>query len=239
MKQIFFKTVRNDYTSVWAIGKYSRRYEIGKRYTFDPELPAHVFGLNSCGEYFTPYSGSKFIEQNIDHQQVYEQRAENSGSRVLICYGEVKLKQIPVCDIGQDWDFSDEWNTSPKWRFTSSDFVVVGEIDPPDGRVQDTLEEKRDGWVVKRDFKYTAPAPTTVEAPVVETAPPDGAVALAGQFLTMNTPNSAYFTDPAPPRVQRVLRDRSGRFTSKAYTSVKLVYTVPVSRDKNGRFAKR
>ena len=127
MKQIFFKTVREDGTSVWAIGQYCRRYEVGKHYKFDPRTPAHVFGLDTEYSCIEPQSSTAYFpEQSINHNEIYAQRAEsNGGNRVLICYGEVKIQKVPVCHLFEDWDLTKAWT---EWRFTSDDFDVIGEI---------------------------------------------------------------------------------------------------------------
>jgi hypothetical protein len=147
-KQIFFKTVQNDYTSVFAIGKYKRKYKVNERYTFDEGTPAHVFGLNDDGMYTPPNSEEKKLPiQNIHHDLIYSKRAERgAGNRVLICYGEVETKRVPVCNIDENWNFS---RASYKWRYTSSDFTVIGEIQP---KRRDSIPLRRNGYRVIRAF---------------------------------------------------------------------------------------
>ncbi len=140
MKQIFFKTVRSDYSSVWAIGKYRKIYEIGKRYTFDPRTPAHIFGVRPCSLGRTDYKlrvyepDCQWEEQEINHDHIYNHRAEPDGSRVIICYGEVRKDRVPVCFIDNHWNFE---QAPFQWRFVSDDFTVIGEIKPTAPRLKD------------------------------------------------------------------------------------------------------
>ncbi len=133
MKQIFFKTVCEDGGSVWAIGKYRRIYEVGKRYVFDPALPAYVFGITQgftrgYSRQARPEYSAEFPEQSLDdHEDIYQNRAERTGGRVLICYGVVRNAIIPYCDIGFDWDFK-QTRTIRQW--VCDDFMVIGEIKP-------------------------------------------------------------------------------------------------------------
>ena len=129
MKQIFFKTVHQDGTSIWAIGRFKIKYKIGGHYNFDPRTPAHVFGLDDKGQYrICPRSDSgPMPEQTIDHERVYRWRAEQSGNRVFICYGEVYLGYVPRCTIEDDWDLV---NAEKKYVYVSHEFDVIGEIKP-------------------------------------------------------------------------------------------------------------
>jgi len=129
MKQIFFKTVREDYSSVYARGKLSKTYKIGEHYTFPEVLPAHVF----------PYC--KGISQGgagIDFDFVYNSRKEvAAGNRVLICYGEVVRREVPCFDICDDsWNLNKIFSGNfydKEQRETSVDFDVIGEIALPRG----------------------------------------------------------------------------------------------------------
>lgn len=96
-KQIFFKTVRHDGSSVWAPPGLGRVYEIGKTYRFRRNLPAHVFKPD-------PYS-------NLD--ATWWVRAEGTGGkRVLICWGIANLQIVPVVKIENFLLDAPEYNTS-------------------------------------------------------------------------------------------------------------------------------
>ncbi len=134
MKQIFFKTVRKDGGSVWAVGKYRQIYEVGKRYVFDPALPAHVFGMNENTESkpyislyrVSPHACREFPVQSLNDQQlIYRKRAESSGTRVLIGYGQVRNARVPYCHIGSHWDFRNLCSTT---QWVCDDFTIIGEI---------------------------------------------------------------------------------------------------------------
>ena len=140
MKSIFFKCVRSDGSSLWAIDKYARKYEIGKRYVFDKKTPSHIFlvaknliyndyRLNYC---FDDKSTYDFKDIPLDnHDLIYKLRPEQSISpRVLICYGDVKLRKVAICDVTLNWDFASKYTTHFEERFTSTDFTVIGEIFP-------------------------------------------------------------------------------------------------------------
>lgn len=116
-KQIFFKTVRSTGESVHAIGKFNRTYEVGKRYRFPKAFPAHVYLPRD--------------KHAISSDQVYKDRPEGSyGNRVLICYGEVKLgARVPRFPVNDDWHL-ENIQCYTTYRDCSTDFVVVGEIEP-------------------------------------------------------------------------------------------------------------
>jgi hypothetical protein len=141
MKTLFFKTVRNNYTSVWAAGPFKKTYNIGQRYQFDRNHPAHVFLVNHEGSRLVPtdfYNASPRKAELWKQEAafpaellntVYFLRAEVSGSRVLICFGEVELVAVPVMGVRSEvWDFGYDRFQEP--RFVSCDFVVIGEIHP-------------------------------------------------------------------------------------------------------------
>jgi hypothetical protein len=133
MKRIFFKTVRRNYTSVWALGKFKTKYKVGKRFTFDPKHPSHCFLVDEKGSPLYPSSGDiarKLSAATIpdDLEKVYARRAESAGSRVLICFGEVTPLMVPVCEVDvASWNFA---LAETKARWTCCDFVVLGEIFP-------------------------------------------------------------------------------------------------------------
>ena len=139
MKQIFFKTTRESGASLYAVGKYKQIYKIGKSYQFSEKTPAHVFLLKQerdksmssyCWNYHIPNSVDNVPPEQIldDHDLIYKNRAEKTtGNRVLICYGELSPRRVPVCNIAFNWDFR---YAIEKWRWTSTDFIVIGEIIP-------------------------------------------------------------------------------------------------------------
>lgn len=131
MKQIFFKSVREDGSSAYAVGKYKQIYEIRKGYTFNPKLPAHVFLYHSnlgVMVYPTALTEKIPIVDLINHDEIYRERPEALACiRVLICYGEVRILSVPVCDINWDWDFK---TCEYKLRYTSDSFYIIGEIQP-------------------------------------------------------------------------------------------------------------
>lgn len=148
MKQIFFKTVNDDYTSVWAIGRFKKTYKVGKRYVFPKEHSAFVYGLSSGQKTIKPNSSEKFPEQSLlDHDLIYGERAESSGNRVIICYGEVVSRAVKICTIGEDWNFS---KAEYCLRWTCSDFIVIGEIEPTQ---RSYFRTKVNPWKVKRISK--------------------------------------------------------------------------------------
>jgi hypothetical protein len=118
--QIFFKTVRENYRSLYAHGMLARTYKVGSRYKFPKNLPAHVFTTES-----RTFSGF------LDSDAVYKNRAEaGGGNRVMICYGVVEEKRVPCFSIGNEtWNFGDY--IPMETRLTSSNFVVIGEIKLP------------------------------------------------------------------------------------------------------------
>ena len=143
MKQIFFKTVRENYTSVYARGPLCREYQIGKRYVFPAHLPAHVFI-----DIDDNYDSSDINVFSPD--DVYNIRSESSGgNRVLICLGEVIKKKVLCFDITFPiWDFNVSYmGDYYEIRHTCYDFLVVGEIPLPDSyqgvRPKENTEYKR------------------------------------------------------------------------------------------------
>lgn len=127
MKQIFFKTVREDYRSVYAAGRYSCKYQIGKRHQFHPKAPSFVFGLNGSARaiVFPPIKNMPL--QTINHDLVYSRRAVSLGNRVLICFGEVEARYVDICRIEKNWNFN---QTYMDYQYVSCDFTIIGEIEP-------------------------------------------------------------------------------------------------------------
>lgn len=125
MKSIFFKTVKSDGTSLYAVGKFKQKYEVGKRYRFPRKFPAHVFLTG----------GRKGNNPNalIDSGKTYELRAEGgAGNRVLVCYGKLERREVPVFDVSSNWhlkDANDEYKQTLRW--CSTDFTVIGELELP------------------------------------------------------------------------------------------------------------
>lgn len=127
MEQIFFKTVRRDGSSVWAIGSYRTIYKIGQRYQFDAATPAHVFGFKD-GAIASADACEFYPKQNVfNYDWIYGNRAEPAGTRVLIGYGVVNREKVPVCSVTSNWDFSQAVHRS---RFVSRDFTIIGEVKP-------------------------------------------------------------------------------------------------------------
>lgn len=128
MKTVFIKTVRSTGRSVHARGKLARIYEIGKRYTFNKEFPAHV------GDDLESYS----IENDSSLEAAYKCRPEcNYGNRVLLCYGETKEKILTIYPTHINF-----WGVTPAsdysyqvYRRTSVDFEVIGEIFMPKDQI--------------------------------------------------------------------------------------------------------
>jgi hypothetical protein len=123
MKQMFFKTVTEKYTSLYARGSLARTYKVGKRYRFSQSRPAHVF----MGEFND--------DGSLNAEDTYSYRSEeNGGNRVLICFGEVIKRFVPCFDIRQEiWDYSDNATyISKAEKFTCADFVVIGELPLPE-----------------------------------------------------------------------------------------------------------
>jgi hypothetical protein len=143
MKQIFFKTVRKDGSSVWAIGKFKTHYEVGKTYKFPASHPAHVFLVDENSHCLYPqHTGTPAAI--FDGDVVYKSRAERSGgSRVLICYGEVKAKYVPTYEIDGNWNLNHKPGMAH--RYVSSNFTVIGEIKP---KVVDTERTRDTQWRV-------------------------------------------------------------------------------------------
>lgn len=121
MKQIFYKTVRSDYGSVWARGPLSRKYFVGHRYKFPKSRPTHVFTAYEVG-----------ANPNIP-SEIYDRRKEYyGGNRVLVCYGEVIEQKVPCFDINSScWDFRGAWVPMCD-RETCRDFLVIDEIPLPE-----------------------------------------------------------------------------------------------------------
>ena len=142
MIQIFYKTVRSDYTSLYARGALRRKYVIGKRYRFHPDRPAHVFTLNGSND--------------LDY--IYNRRVEKAaGNRVLICCGEVVPKEVPVFGIcDKVWDFNLTINPLDYCtKDTCNDFFVVGEVPLPSGYNGNRPSEiSRDEYKGKVIFPY-------------------------------------------------------------------------------------
>lgn len=141
MKQRFYKTVRSDGSSVWAVGKYRTIYEVGKSYKFDPKWPAHVFGLVKRASYdlsewdnsewhcsYPNFPTDIFPLQTCENKDlIYRYRAEPVGNRVLVGEGIVKTLYVPYYPTGRHWL---KKNLVYYLRFTCDDFKIVGEIFP-------------------------------------------------------------------------------------------------------------
>jgi len=149
MKQIFFKTVRRDGKSVLATGVLEKTYEIGKRYTFSKDLPAHGFKDHNNDSWY----------------KIYLNRKEDvRGSRVLICWGKCKCKTIRVFSF---WNYEGKkvrlstilkeltQFCSPccenKTVLVSEDFEVIGEIFVPLNAISDEYVGKTDCAYVEDD----------------------------------------------------------------------------------------
>lgn len=127
-QKIFFKQVRKDGSSLFAIGKYRRTYKIGRRYTFNERTPAFIYGVNNGSTIIDGSIYHEFPEQSItNHDLIYSARPEIVGGRVLICLGEVSKRTVRICKNNMLWNFRDtclcDW-------FCSIDFIVIGEIFP-------------------------------------------------------------------------------------------------------------
>ncbi len=123
MREIFFKTVREDYTSVYARGILKKKYEVNKHYKFSPDLPAYVF----CYE---KVDLSNRQQRNKIYNNRYEKRG---GNRVLVCCGELKIRRVPCFDIyDKEWNFQNTKNIQHTSCFTSTDFLVIDELDLPE-----------------------------------------------------------------------------------------------------------
>ena len=111
-KQLFFKTVRSDGSSVWAPPGLGRVYEIGKTYRFPKWAPAWLWSYQPM------------------NRLVFSWRPEsNAGNRVLICWGFVSLfdaAMIPVACFD-----TAESVTGFEYRYGSTYFTVVGEVFVP------------------------------------------------------------------------------------------------------------
>lgn len=121
-EQVFFKTVTEDYKSLYARGDLSCTYQIGKRYLFHPDFPAHVFMRKN------------FDLNNVEScENLYLGREEyTGGNRVLVCYGELKIRSVPCFYIYEStWDFNNITATAKHSIFTSTDFTVTGELALP------------------------------------------------------------------------------------------------------------
>lgn len=140
MKQIFFKSVRKDGSSLYAIGKYKKKYKLGQTYTFDEKTPAHVFVVCKDikhGVYTRLYTFDKQGNYDLNNipfhkqQLIYSYRAESSvAEKVLVCYGELSLRAVRICDVDENWDFNDLATCSSCNQFTSTNFTVIGVIVP-------------------------------------------------------------------------------------------------------------
>lgn len=147
MKNIFFKSVRKDGSSLYAIGKYKKKYKLGQTYIFDEKTPAHVFVVCKDIEFdsyqriltFQDESTYDLHDIPLDNQQlIYNYRAESSvAEKVIICYGELKIRNVPICDIDENWDFEHEYKCSYTDIFTSTSFTVIGQIVPQRQHVAD------------------------------------------------------------------------------------------------------
>ncbi len=123
MKQIFFKTVKEDYTSLYARGILKRKYEVNKRYRFPEDLPAHGFS-----------NGNIDLSDPLQRNLVYRHRYERDlGNRVLVCYGEAQTRDLFICDVCADiWDLNNPTNMLPVRNLTSTDFIVIDELELPE-----------------------------------------------------------------------------------------------------------
>ncbi len=149
MKRLFYKTVREDGSSVWAIGRFRRVYEIGKTYKFSKTYPAHIFLANEFGKLSYPNDWNKELppvteSAGIDVDRIYKNRAEggtNGGNRVLVCYGNVFTAKVPVYEVEENWDLS--MKPQMKWRFVSDNFTVIGELCPTKRDDANTFDYKQ------------------------------------------------------------------------------------------------
>jgi len=68
-----------------------------------------------------------------DREKVYLNRIEHlAGSRVMVCYGELKMRDIPFIDIcARTWDFRNKQDISYLPTLTSTDFLVIDELELP------------------------------------------------------------------------------------------------------------
>ena len=122
-RQVFIKTVRSDGRSIYARGPLARTYEIGKRYTFPRQLPAHV-------------GGRLADERNLF--EAYRYRPEYpAGSRALLCFGVCQRREVPVIPVDEAVWAQDDFGWHRASRKTCTDFEVIGEIFMPN--------EQRDG----------------------------------------------------------------------------------------------
>lgn len=143
MKHVFFKSVRKDGSSVWAIDKFTKIYKVGETYTFPESHPGHVFTcvknrLNGFYQKLFCISNHDNLENYDlsdipfhDTQFIYDNRAENiTSTRVLICYGELFSKRIKIHFVDVDWDNNDEGTKYLVNRLVSTNFTIIGEIVP-------------------------------------------------------------------------------------------------------------
>ena len=140
MKHIFFKSVRKDGSSLYAIGKYKKKYKLGQTYTFNEKTPAHVFVVCKnieYGIYVRAYAhhDRKYFDFNDipfhDQQLIYNNRAEDSvAEKVLVCYGDLNIRKVHICDIDENWDFNNAVTCKSRNQFTSTEFTVIGQIVP-------------------------------------------------------------------------------------------------------------
>lgn len=140
MKQIFFKTVRSDYTSTCATGILERKYQVGKRYRFHKDRPAYCF-----------------LHEDESLVFNYMRRKEDDkGNRVLICYGNLEEKEIPVVQYWYDHvnkkiRLKDLFNLNNSvffypTHFVSTDFTVIGEIYSSHSSKKAYAEDKKNRW---------------------------------------------------------------------------------------------
>jgi hypothetical protein len=140
-KQILFKTVRSDGSSLHAPKGLGRKYEIGKGYRCRP------------GAHFAEW-GPKAL-QALGISEIYYQRPESSaGNRVLICLGHATHESVPIFPFW-DWSYGHDKTFNKKdvlagpleTRLVSTSFTVIGEIFvPSDARLNES--KKRNQKVV-------------------------------------------------------------------------------------------
>lgn len=125
-RQMFFKSVRSDYSSLYARNGLSRIYTVGSHHKFSAKLPAHVFTLEESNR------SVRGVEGTLNSDLAYDYRAEGkTGNRVVICYGLLKKREVPcLCVSDSEWNFTEkDMSTETKW--TSTEFTVIGEIALP------------------------------------------------------------------------------------------------------------
>ena len=121
-EQVFFKTVTEDYKSLYARGDLSCTYQIGKRYLFHPDFPAHVFERRDVD-----WNDVESCESLYLGREEY-----TGGNRVLICRGLAEEKIVPCFPIYKaNWNFDDISKEDFRTVLTSTDFTVTGELALP------------------------------------------------------------------------------------------------------------